>query len=357
MKSNQSIMKGDEIVNKIHNMPMFFYPELEYYCFKNCYIQMLRYYGVKNPEFYIDCTTEWMFRVNKKSSFGYEFSTGDPYAGFITLYKNQVNTADCNNFSVDQLRKCNRESVRQGNPIIIAADVFYLNYTPFYHKKNSFHSLILSDWKEGKKGEDIWTIVDWYPPWFYRGTINSCELEEARSSENIGDGILSGYPINYMYSQVNRSGWKQDVKFLIELQIQQQLDSFYCKSIPGVYKGFNAIKQVFLLTEEYLENNLDERSVFFEDLYQKCFFVPNRKKLFVWFLNRAADYCEKVKYQKAIVAYNESMLAWKNFLSLLLKSTMVYNVQIYEQLCKQIELILEKEKNCYYTTYELSKLI
>ena len=347
-------MGMNAIINTIYEMPMKFYPEHEYYCFKNCYLQILRYYQVKDSEFYIDCTTEWTFNFDEASSFGYNFGTGEVYSSFIGPYANQVTTKDITQYSTDELWTYNCEAVKQGIPIVVATDVYHLSYTPFFHKKNSFHSLILSGWNEN---ENSWSVVDWYPPWFYRGTIVTNELDNARGSANEGDGILSGHPINYMCAEVSRTGWDKRSKDLISLQIQQQLDSFYTDKQQNIYKGFHAIKQLFSLTEKYLVCNPNQRTEFLEDLYQKCFFVPTRKNLFKWYLEMAAERYGPIKYRMAILMHQETIHAWKGLLSLLIKSAMSFNEQIHEMILKQILLIYEKEKTNYFTLYELSRSV
>ena len=235
-----------------------------------------------------------------------------------------------------------------------ATDVYHLPYTPFYHKKHSFHSLILSGWNEHEK---IWSIVDWYPPWFYRGTIETAELESARSSSNEGDGILSGYPINYMCAEVSRTGWDKRGKELISLQIQQQLNMYYSEEQQNTYKGYRAIKQLFSLIEKDLEYNIDQRKSLLEDIYQKCYFVPTRKNLFKWYLETASKYYGPIYYTQAVSLHQETIQAWKGLLSLLIKGSMTFDEKVHDMILKQMLLIYEKEKMSYYTVYELSRII
>lgn len=64
----------------------FVFPkEFEYYCFKNCYWNLLKYYGVESPELFLDCGIEWLFTEDGSDKYGYSFSTGDFSPAFCLL--------------------------------------------------------------------------------------------------------------------------------------------------------------------------------------------------------------------------------------------------------------------------------
>ena len=330
-----------------------FYPEFEYYCFKNCFLQILEYYGVQNAKYFLDCTTDWTYQVDENHDV--VFGTGDPYSGFIQPYDNLVKIYTTDEISKDEIWKNNIEKITNGIPIIIAVDIFYLKYTPYYQKKHSYHSAVLTGYDEVT---DEFYLVDWYPPWFYKGKISREELEDARKSLNEGDGVLSGVPIKYLYAEVEKKEINESIENLIKIQLQKNIYQYY-NTDDNQYetKGYIAIKSVMEKIEEYIRNSNEEQKSFFEKIYGELFFTPYRKKLFYWYLNNAFSDLNNFGFVKPLSVLDETISEWKGLLSLLIKCSMLASNENLELLLNRCQEILEKEKKLSYELYELNRSI
>lgn len=333
------------------NKDMRFHSEFEYYCFKNCYLQILEYYGVFNAKYFLDCTTDWMFwqENNKEIS----FNTGNPYTSFLPPFNSKVKEIMLGEKTKELIWKENEDAIRNGIPVVIAVDVFYLSYTPYYQKKHSYHSMILSGYNESK---DEFYVIDWYPPWYFKGMMSKQELDYARGSLNEGDGILSGTPINYLYSEVEREGFCASTKSLIQTQIQNNLDQYYNGTVlNNRVKGYKAINAIISSIEESFCYSNKSQTLFFEKLYGQLFFIPTRKKLFGWYLKNVLSDYKNFGLKASIQVLEESISGWNGLLSLLIKCSMKYSEANLDLLLKQLSEILQKEKQFYYSLYELNR--
>lgn len=328
-----------------------FYPEFEYYCYKNCFLQILEYYGVQNAKYYLDCTTDWTCQTGKNE--GIVFGTGDPFSSFIPPFDDHVKIYTTDDRTKEQIWKDNIESINNGTPVVIAVDIFYLKYTPYYQKKHSYHSAVLTGYDEFT---DEFYVVDWYPPWYFKGKISRDELENSRGSENDGDGILSGDPIKYLFAEIDRVDYSESMRDLIQAQIQRNMDLYY-KGVEsdGTVKGYKAINSMIDKIEESFTYTKEKQKGFFENLYSQLFFTPYRKKLFHWYLNNAYVELNNFGFEKPIRILDETINTWKVFLSLIIKCSMVSSEKNLELLVKRCTEIIEKEKQLGYELYELNR--
>jgi hypothetical protein len=332
-----------------------FYDEFEYYCFKSCYVNVLEYYKVKNAKYYIECSLDWTFQKDQNDTFGYQFNTGDVYASFLSPFDQKIKYFSKETLSKKELWNRNKKLLEDNIPVVVATDVYYLKYTPYYHKKHSFHSLILAGYEE--KNKEVY-IIDWYKPWFFKGSIALEELDMARDSDNEKDGILSGNPIQYLYAQIESIDWNASTQDLINISIQDNLKKYYQGSTDSMmYKGYKAINEVAKLLECNIRLDLDKRAKFLEDLYNKFYFVVSRKKLFGWYLDEIHKdfpliFVDEVKRQS-----NEAIHIWKNILSLLIKCSMLNDNATYEKVIMEMQKAIIKEKQFYYALYEFDNIM
>ncbi len=337
-----------------------FYDDYEYYCFKNCYYNVLNYYGVKNAEYYIEYSMDWTFSKVGESDdeFKYQFSTGDPYSSFHKPFNQRVHYLSKNELSIEEIWERNKKAIDNNIPVIAQVDVFYLKYTPYYMKKHSFHSLILAGYEEQTK--EVY-VIDWYKPWFYKGSMSFEELHLARNSENEPDGLFSGNPINYLYSEVESAQWNMDKISTFELinkSIQDNLDKYYSGRIEdNDYKGYYAINEVAKLIEKNISLNPDNRARFLEDLHQKLYFIVTRKKLFYWHIEKINKDFPLIYVDHVKKELGDTIKQWKILLSLIIKCSMSKENSIYENIVANMHDIIIKEKQFYYTLYEFNKII
>ncbi|MEK4477174.1 BtrH N-terminal domain-containing protein [Paenibacillus sp. FSL R7-0048] len=333
-----------------------FHKEFEYYCFKNCYWKLLGFYGVDRPELFLDCGVEWLFAEEEETGrYGYRFSTGDFFSSFLPSWRGHAHfhSDPGSGETATEIWEVNRRKLKEGVPLIMAADVHELDYTPFYRKKHSYHSLLLTGYEE--KTEQ-YQVIDWYPPWFFKGERSQAMLDPARSSTNEADGILSGNPIRYLWVEVERDGWNSPKKHLIDEALTLCLEQFYCRPDEGrpERRGINALHALFEKIEQMKDDSRDRKG-FLEDLHGQLFFTASRKTFLKFYLKSAAAEWPSPKLYSCMNHLEETIKEWKKLSSVVIKASLSEKAELFQQLTDLFRRQIDLEKQFYYQLYSLSK--
>jgi hypothetical protein len=335
---------------------LVFPKEFEYYCFKNCYHQLLRDYSVPHPVLYLDCGVDWLYENDAEQAHGYRFQTGDFFSSFLPSWTKQAHHyTDCTTgLSHDEIWEANVRKLREGIPLVVAADIYELDYTPFYQKKHSYHSLLLTGYDEA---EDQFRLIDWYPTWFFKGSRGRVMLDPARSSANEADGILSGSPIRYLWVEVEREGWGCGPKPLVEEALSLCLSQFYTS--PGgpesPRRGVYALHALLQRVEGMAGYPEGEQRKFLEDLHGQLFFTASRKSFLKYYLQTAADELRSVRIRSSLQSLEETIAEWKKCNSLVIKAALSENASQLRMVCDQLRRLIQLEKTFYYELYTCQK--
>lgn len=351
--------KSENLIFDIYKEEQVFHDSFQYFCYKNCYLNILRYYKVKNPEFYINYSLDWIFLKNDDLKWGFDFKIGNINDNLLSPFDKKILKVDKTIKSCDEIWQSDIEYLKQDIPVVVAVDVYYLKYTPYYYKKHSIHSIIIAGYEE--ENDKIY-VIDWYPSWYFKGEITKNELDMARNSLNDHDGILSGIPINYQSSVICRSDFSEDEIKLIKNQLEKTLNKFYQvnsdkNAVKGELNGYRAINEISVFLEDNMSLKGQKRVKFLEYMYEKLYFIYSRKELFYWFLERVEDEYPIISVRNTQDALEKTMKSWKIILSLIIKCTIKNTNDDYEKILIIMEQIMAEEKRFYYSLYDLNRRV
>ena len=338
----------------MENLKLNYDNAFEYYCIKNCYLQILRYYGVKQPEFYIETIIDWKWFKDSQAPYGYRLTTGTPLSGFLFPYDNKLLLGDSSFQSAEEIWMENEASIKNGIPVVVAVDVFFLPYTPYFQKKHAFHSLIITGICPNGNVE----IIDYYPPWFYRGEIERSLIEHARNSDNSQGGLLGGIPINYMWSTITVNGWNAESKDLVTATVNQSLNKYFLGSNNIEWcSGCYVLEKLLALIMSSAREPLKARGKFLEDLYQKLYFVVTRKRLHLWYISL----CEKVipspLWSNCSEILERSIRCFKTALNLCIKFSIRPSETLYDSIITQFIQCKNCENQFFYNVFQIKSII
>lgn len=322
----------------------------EYFCFLNCYKNIMQYYQIAATDLYIDAAVEYRISETTDSSAGI-FSVGDPNSSLLDDYKGCVVIEDDSIESRKVIWEKNFELINKGIPLVVNVDVFFLPYTPYYLKKHSIHSLIMCGFSLDKRNIDI---IDWYSPWFYKGQILFKDLEKARNSNNERDGILSGNPIRHRYSYIKTEGLNADEDELIKIILGKSERNFYSLNAK---EGYNALINVAGRLDEYKSVDKEKQSNMLENLYEELYFVPARKRLWQWYLHKAYEWTERQSFKLLFDEISVNIKKWKNVQNLIIKCSFRKDTTIYYKLLEVFLDVLENERMLYAQQHKVLKLL
>ncbi|EFM11967.1 hypothetical protein PaecuDRAFT_1575 [Paenibacillus curdlanolyticus YK9] len=334
-----------------------FDPAFEFYCFKNCYRQWLEMQGVPNAFYYLDCTLDWRFSRKEDDALGYSFSTSDIYTSVLPSFRHKIVMTDDMTISPVEIWERNKMLLKAGIPFVAAVDVYYLPYTPYFGKKHSYHALLVCGMEE-----DQLDIIDWYPPWYYQGQLSYAVIDDARSSENPADGLLSGNPIRYLWAELERGGWQADSRELIAQAVGISIDRFYGTTTSerdrgDVQFGAKALAALKDAVVQHAAADEETRARFLQDLHGKTYFVPTRKNLFARYVERACEEFRYPKLAKAVPAMYATVTEWKRFLNLTVKASMAPTADNYATVVKTLDGLIFAEKDINYLLYDAAPTI
>lgn len=330
-----------------------YHDAFEYYCFKNCYLQILRYYGIRSPEYYIETNLDWKLIRSDKQPFGYEFQTGDRYSGLVSPCSEKVRLQTAGNNKPATIWEKNLQCLNQKLPVTVAVDVFYLPYTPYFQKKHSFHSLIICGVHTDKAD-----ILDWYTPWFYQGQISMELLDKARSSTNSGSGLLGTFAIEYAWAIIEKEEWQEYRKGdLVEITVSDLLSSYYGgienAAMSTGRKALTTLMRFILKMEEESKR----RRLFLEDLYYQLYFVVTRKRLLQWYLEMVESDFRTVIWSHALALLAQTRKSWQNLLHLIMKCSIDDTPDNYDTIIFQLNKCILQEDEFYYELFRMKSTL
>lgn len=237
-----------------------YYDEMQYFCLKNCFFQMLDFLGVKNPLLHIKLGLRLKVIYNKDTNninvFKHEL--------ILPLFKMaNVNSGQGKDFEL--IFKKNL----MNTPVIVLVDVFYLPYRKEYKKCHASHTIFLTGYKNGEV-----EIIDWYKPYFFKGYISIDDFKLGRISKNEKDlNPFSGFEINNYWYKFNSDDFNTLPQEIIKLNIDDLISKVIYKD-NSIYSG----KEAFLKIKEWicLNINLDDL-----ELKEKCHHLHD--ELFIFY--------------------------------------------------------------------------
>lgn len=318
----------NQYINEIYNMELTYYDGYESFCYQNCLRILLQAMGYKHPELYINAAMT--LRIHKGTGeICFEFHN-DMRGLLPSLHSNIVRTYE--NDEANVIWDKNRSYLYERHePIIAGVDTYYLPYASNYQKNHAKHTLILCGYD---LIENVVYVIDWYPPWFYRGKVKLDDFLKARSSRNEGDGtIYSGSPIRNNWAYINRFETCNPEKLVKEF-LQTSEEKFFfpiCKK-----EGVEAIVE----TCKELKKDCD---INYDSLYRSVFAIVRRVNFFSQYLKIYNDCCRKVISKELFNQLNETKGDWEMLQFLFMKQMRSKKETNLMKITKQMESIYQKE--------------
>lgn len=332
----------------IYNRKKKFLKEYEYFCFHNCFKQILDFYEVDNSECYIDTslgmkiknrriikndTVKIIYDIDKTSLL-------KPFDKYVIQHNPIADKLD-KGFDVLKAR------IDEGVPIVTSVDVYNLPYLPYYNQYNSIHSIIMC----GYDGDDI-NVVDWYEPYYYCGTVSEKKYMLARYSENpIGMFVSSGYDIDGKWIEILNHVRNGNIKDMLIETINNVIQKYYepidNKDAEYLY-GVNVLNELFELFVEYRGKCENEIKVFLETVHRETFYIPKYKMFLARYIERSLEKQNKLKkYNENVVVLKELVDQWEKFLRFVIKCSVAYSDTLYEKNMDFLKKMIRDENQNY----------
>ena len=242
--------------------------EFHYLCLKNCIKQVLDFYGVKDSRFYINSIIEMAVDFNPKSKFGFSFMKSNAYCPVIPSKKSGIRI----NGHKSAIRAWEQNMARASTiPLIALVDAFYLDYRREYMTSHGAHCVLLSGCDPEKKTVHI---IDWYEPYFFKGSVGYDLFLKARDSQNeYSRNPFSGYGLYNQWYEVAKDGWDltKYKGFYESVYYSIHLHEFFAVKQDGSRKlKENALAA---LHRHVMDMNLKDNPAFWSYLHNELFLL------------------------------------------------------------------------------------
>jgi hypothetical protein len=324
---------------------MTYYSEYESFCYQNCMRQILEYYHVRHAGLYINSALDLSLTLDDKFDYGYHIYLEESSRSVVPRFQQKISKIDYDFDAGMHAWEINRKRIDEDIPIIAGVDVFFLPYSHYFHKSHGNHTLILNGYLEDEK---LVQIIDWYDPWYYKGTVPFDVFIKARSSANPWDGsIYSGVAIRNNWTELDKQGWDAEPGELIGETLNLTIAKYFSASLDGNntthYKGIAAIEKIGHILLANIDMEQEQRSNFLKDLHRKLYAQLMRHRLFRLYLVLSSQWIDKKSMNIALEQLDTLITYWNITMMFILKSSMSASEKSYLKIANHLNEIIACE--------------
>lgn len=293
----------------------------------------MQYYGVKNRELYLNCI--WDCRVKFDDALIYGFVITNNNLPLLEEYSSwyQITFHD----DYERTWSANCDVIKQGIPVIIAVDRYYLPYAADYGNRHGAHAVLLIGYDNIKTA----SIIDCHPDGIYKGLVSYEDLCKARLSDNAWNGYINSGQALKSASLVLNPEIPDGTVIQAICSLSTLHEQYFSNTQPG--HGQKGLQNALITI---LTNRTDvSYEDFFQYLYGQLFPLIQKKVLFDYYLEHASIYGHEF-FRQARQLLAPIIYDWKNSLQIIMRlaySMKQDKIRLNEELVQSIELAFHHE--------------
>ena len=334
------------LIIDMFNKDMSYYKEYDSFCYQNCLRQILEYYGLQNAPLFINASLSFIVQIFGELPGNYKIIEDKDARSVLPNYSHKVKRTYPDTRSISEIWDENKSKVREGYPLITAVDIFYLEYLTFFKKNHGRHTVVLSGYLEKEKHV---CIIDWYEPWFFKGSISVDNFLAARESENPWDGgIYSGVDFGKNWAWAEKDGWTGTVDELLSQTIQLSINQYYnSTNVGNNYPGLLGLKLIYNMLLNLNDISESDKKAFLKDLHRNLYKLHKRQLFFKFYLEYTSSNISITYLNDAIYILSEIANKLEGLLLLIIKGSVVCKDVLYQRILAGYKEHLElEEKLC-----------
>jgi hypothetical protein len=273
----------------------------------------------------------------------------------LPAYLDNVKLHTPRNITTEVVWQQNQQRIQAGMPIITGVDIFYLDYTPFFRKYHSSHSVILC----GCSHESV-TLIDVYQ-WIFKGTVVQESFLAARSSACPKDiGPYSGSPIDNAWIELMPDGWQADPRALLFTTLCLTLDQYYHSDVDAtgcIFYGVTALNRIAELVAENQAWYAEGGTEIFGTLRLALLLAYTRLKLFRCFLMAATQFVKLPLLHDIAQQISNDIHRWELLMRLVLKGMYLKDAALYAKILQYLQEVIQAEERRYNQLYTLKQAV
>lgn len=308
---------------------------IESFCYQNCQRILLEAMGVQHSVLFLNASLSFRFRPETGELFLDENirSLLPSLLGHVsrTYYPKGTNAMEVFEENLSYMAEHNM-------PIIVGVDSYYLPYASNYQKNHAKHTLLLCGFDAGT---ELVYVIDWYPNWYYKGTVPLTLFLQARASENEDDGtIYSGKSIENNWAIIEGITNRKPRLLLREL-LEVTEKEYYNDSASGrdYLSGPTAIESLAKYVGDI------EQGEEFRRIHKPIKVMMKRYDFFRQYLECYDEQGNQEVIKQLIRRLEEESEEWDRVTMLTVKASMSLSTRVKEKIgqCFERIILLESE--------------
>lgn len=328
---------------QIENYNLPYNTVFHFMCLKNCVRQILDYYGVKGSLFYINCVPDIILERRNNLSDEYTVAYQSNLSPILPQYSTRLKKFTYKKINSTEAWDDVLLKIYEGYPVITMVDTFELKYRDKdYHKNHGSHAIIVHDYDPVR--EEL-KIIDWYEPFFYKGSISKREYLSARNSPNTySKNPFSGHSLENEWFFLVKEGWNEEQRTLLMESLRLYLgynDHSFSSERTGIYTGARALE---VLSKKLDVICLAERTEI-EKFYNSIYCEYKSKHLFLYYLKTYQEKNSTRLLDEAISSLTKLCIEWDATTALILKTIITSSPILLDKSQNRLLNILKQENN------------
>lgn len=320
-----------ETINYIHpyiNEEITTLSGFESFCYQNCQRILLQAKGIREGALYVNAVLSLRYdKAQKKLVFG------DRVRSLLPVFDENVTRtyyeADADPQKVFEQNLAYMQE--KNSPIIVGVDTFYLPYATNFGKNHARHTLLLCGYDSTE--EQVY-VIDWYPDWYYKGSVKKELFLQARSSENESDGsIFSGGAVLNNWAEIHDVEQLSREK-LLAMMLQVTDEEYYRAADENFCYGPDAIAAFRSTVAEF--SNTDDYATIKKFVY----LLVRRYRFFRQYLVCFEQLQEDETIRKTIEVLEQEAVEWDKLSMLVIKGCIAASDKVKERMLTRIDSIL-----------------
>ena len=325
-------------------------------CITNCIYTIFQIEQIDNPIIFFDCSLCFSLKKEADSILGYIYTcqreTLIPEYSECVIEHNNMAGLDYSHCSYEEIWEVHKLNLKNGKPIVLLCDLYYLDYYKNVNKQHRLHGIIAYDIDETN---GTIQIID-NGNQFYNGSIGIDEFKRAWMSEYFDNESLmeAELPNNKVWFEVIVDKLEvQDYRELFIHNLEKTKKKFYGnKDDDGILAGLNGLYEVLYRFAACYGSEINIELAL-KELKDILFEVINRMKLNRLYLTMMLKNMPSQKLNDYICSIENDLVAWNGLYNLVLKGLVVFNEKLFIKLKNKFELCILNEANRRKVLYEI----
>lgn len=328
-----------------------FHKDLTGGCYYNAALQIMEYYGIKDPVQYLDTSLQIQVELNDDLSYRYK----NNFQIFNQRFQDKVESFESKDADSYEVWEKNKSAIDEGIPVIVDVDLWNLQYLKKDREYHNKHSIILAGYENNTP-----YLMDVYS-WVFRGPVELELYLKGRSALCPMDASpFSGTPVNNKWITISPDGWESNPEGLFKEFVERCLHEQYGHQDDikrNLYCGIYTTEKMLDIVKMCKAMQPEERMNTMNILHKMVVLFQARYSCYAYYLNYMSKKYHVQEGLDMAELENECNNHWLALSRLIIKYFYSDNMSLLDKVIEKVTLIHDADKKRYEMLSKLNKVL